>query len=246
MKAIILAAGYATRLYPLTKNKPKPLLEVGGRPIVEHIMDKLGDLDVVDEVFVVTNNKFFTYFLEWKSGFESETKITIVNDKTMSNEDRLGSLGDIRYVVETMKVDDDIIVVAGDNLFEFSLKPMAELFASKQRSVVALYDVKDRELARHYGIVSVCENNIITNFEEKPIEPKSTLSSTGIYIYPKQVVEHLIAFTEQNDADKAGNFLEWLHKQEEIHCCIADEKWFDIGTIEQLEKARKEFKGVTR
>ena len=146
-KAIILAAGYATRLYPLTKNTPKPLLEVKGKPILEHILGKVENLDIIDEIFVVTNNKFFLNFLSWKESYEGPIKITIVNDMTKSNEDRLGSLGDIKYVIENLGIKDDILVVAGDNLFGFSLIPMVELFKTKEKTIVALYDVKDINLA---------------------------------------------------------------------------------------------------
>ncbi len=243
MKAIILCAGYATRLYPLTKNTPKPLLEVKGKPIVEHIISKIEDISEIDEIFIITNNKFFQHFLEWNSSFESEKKVTVVNDKTMSNDDRLGSLGDIRFVIENLNVNKDIMVVAGDNIFEFSLGPMMDIYREKGTPVVALYDVQDIELAKHYGIVSVDEDDKIVDFEEKPKEPKSTLSSTGIYIYPKEAVDKLIEFTKTHDADKAGSFLEWLYKHDDIFCYVTEEKWFDIGNLEQLDKARNEFNG---
>ncbi|MBD3164868.1 NTP transferase domain-containing protein [Candidatus Woesearchaeota archaeon] len=243
IKSIILCAGYATRLYPLTKNNPKPLLEVNGRPIIEHIILKLGKIREIDEIYVVTNNKFFSHFLEWQARNKSGKKITIVNDRTKSNDDRLGSLGDIKYVVENMNVADDIMIIAGDNIFEFSLNPIVELHKEKNKPVVALYDVKDKELAKQYGIVSVNSENKIVDFREKPQEPKSTLSSTGIYIYPRESVLKLIEFTKNNDADKAGNFLEWLYKNDDVYCHITEKKWFDIGTKEQLEKARNEFRG---
>lgn len=243
MKAIILAAGYGTRLYPLTRDKPKPLLEIKEKPIIEHIIKKIEEIGEIDNIFVVTNNKFFKNFLEWSSSFKSAKKITIVNDMTNSNQDRLGSLGDIRYVIENMNIHDDIMVVAGDNLFEFSIKPMEKIFKERQKPVVALYDVRDTELAKLYGIVSINADNKIIDFEEKPEKPKSTLASTGIYIYPKRIIDKLIEFTNAHDADKTGNFLEWLYKQEDIYCCVSQEKWFDIGSIEQLEKARKDFNG---
>ena len=243
MKAIILCAGYATRLYPLTKDKPKPLLDVKEKPIVEHIIAKIEEIEQIDEIFIVTNNKFFKSFIEWNGSFKTTTKVTIVNDRTMSNDDRLGSLGDIKYVIENMNVDEDVMVVAGDNIFEFSIKPMIDIFNEKKRPVVALYDVKDIELAKLYGIVSVDENKKIIDFEEKPQQPKSTLSSTGIYIYPQEAVKKLIEFTKTHDSDKAGSFLEWLYKHDDIYCYIPEDRWLDIGNLEQLEKARKEFNG---
>jgi len=218
-------------------------LEVGEKPIIEHIMGKIEGIEEVDGVFVVTNDKFYSNFEEWLKNFKSTKKIKIINDKTKSNEDRLGSLGDIKFVINQEKISDDILVVAGDNLFEFSLKEMFDLFKQKNKTVVALYDVKDRELAKQYGIVSIDDDNKMVVFVEKPAEPRSTLSSTGIYMYPKEVIKILMGYGEQGEStDKAGNFLEYLHKKDDVYCCVFDERWFDIGSVEQLEKAKQEFK----
>ena len=243
MKAIILAAGYATRLYPLTKDKPKPLLEIAGKPIIDHIMRKIEKIDEIDKIFIVTNDKFYGHFEDWLSEFKSNKKIKIINDKTTSNEDRLGSLGDVNFVIDREKVKDTIIVVAGDNLFEFSLKEFVDSHKKHNKSAVALYDVRDKELAKLYGIVGVNKENRMIEFEEKPSEPKSTLASTGVYIYPPHVLLMLQDFVKKyKNSDKAGNFLEWLHKKEHVYCYITEKKWFDIGNLEQLEKARKEFR----
>lgn len=243
IKAIVLAAGYATRLYPLTKDKPKPLLEVGGRPIIEHIIKKIEEIDEVDEVFIVTNDKFYIYFQEWLTEFKGGKKIKIINDMTLSNEDRLGSLGDVNFVIEQEEIKESILIVAGDNLFEFSLKDFFESHKKHNKSAVALYDVMDKELAKHYGIVGVNKENVMVEFEEKPSSPKSTLASTGVYIYPPHVLPMLQEFVKKyKNSDKAGNFLEWLHKKEYVYCYITEKKWFDIGTLDQLEKARKEFR----
>jgi len=242
MKAIILAAGYATRLYPLTLNTPKPLLEVANKPIIEHILKKLEEISL-KEIYVVTNAKFYGTFQQWLKHYNSNLKIKIVNDQTTSNEDRLGSLGDVKYVIDHEKVDDDILVIAGDNLFEFSLKEAYSMFKQKNKSVVALYDVKDYELAKQYGIVAIDKNNRMIDFEEKPPKPKSTLSSTGIYFYPRYVKDKLIEYvTKHGQNDKAGNFLEWLYKLDDVFCYVTKERWMDIGTLDQLEQARKEYK----
>ena len=239
----MLAAGYATRLYPLTKDKPKPLLEIAGRPIVDHIIRKIEEIDEVDEIFIVTNDKFYGHFQGWLSEFRSTKKIKIVNDGTISNEDRLGSLGDIDFVIEQENIRDSIMVVAGDNLFEFSLKEFVGSHKEHNKSTVALYDVQDKELAKQYGIVGVNDGGKMIGFEEKPTSPKSTLASTGVYIYPPHVLPMLHDFVNKYDnSDKAGNFLEWLHKEEHVYCYITDKKWFDIGTLDQLDKAKKEFK----
>ena len=132
MKAIILAAGYATRLYPLTLNKPKPLLEVAAKPIIEHILFKIEKIKEINNIFIVTNNKFYAKFASWLAVYESKKKIKIINDKTSSNEDRLGAVGDIKFVLEQEKLNDDVMIIAGDNLFEFSLSGPVKIFKEKK------------------------------------------------------------------------------------------------------------------
>lgn len=241
MEAIILAAGYATRLYPLTENKPKPLLEVAGKPIIEHIIAKVEETGA-RKIHIVTNSKFERHFLEWLGKFDAKTPIGIINDRTSSNDDRLGALGDIHFSIAKKGINDDILVVAGDNLFAFSLKEPFSLFSKRKQAVIVLHDVKDRKLASQYGVVAV-ENGIITDFEEKPTSPKSTLISTGIYFFPKKTISLIQKYIEQgNNPDKTGNFIEWLHKREKVYAYMTDRKWYDIGSFEQLEKANKEYK----
>ena len=243
MDAIILAAGYATRLYPLTENTPKPLLDVAGKTIIEHIINKLEAIDLINKIYIVTNDKFEQHFKKWLFNFDTQQPIEIINDGTKSNEDRLGALGDVHFAIITKNIDDDIAVVAGDNLFEFSLEDVTNFFKKRKSSVIVLHDVKDFELAKHYGIVEV-ENNIVVNFEEKPVAPKSTLASTGIYLFPKKTIPLIKKYIAQgNNPDKTGSFIEWLHKREKIYSYITDKKWYDIGSIEQLEKASKHYKG---
>jgi glucose-1-phosphate thymidylyltransferase len=243
MDAIILAAGYATRLMPLTENTPKPLLNVAGKPIVEHIIKKLEQIDIINKVYIVTNDKFELHFKKWLSNFDAEKPIEIVNDGTKSNEDRLGALGDIHFLINIKNISNEIIVIAGDNLFELSLSDATNLFKKRKSSIIVLHDVKDFNLARHYGIVEVDENNIITNFEEKPAVPKSTLASTGIYFFPKKTIGLIKKYIAQgNNPDKTGNFIEWLHKREKVHSYITDKKWYDIGSIKQLEMADRYYK----
>ena len=242
MKAIILAAGYATRLYPLTENTPKPLLNVAGKPILEHIIRKLEQIGQVNKICIVTNDRFRKIFEKWLEGFDAQKPVEVISDGTKSNEDRLGALGDVHHAITACKLDDDLIVVAGDNLFQMSLADAANFFKKKKKNVIVLHDVKDFVLARQYGIVEV-ENNVIINFEEKPISPKSTLASTGIYLFPKKTIPLIKKYIAQgNNADKTGSFIEWLHKRDEVHSFITDKKWYDIGNLEQLEKANKNYK----
>ncbi|MBI2655805.1 NTP transferase domain-containing protein, partial [Candidatus Woesearchaeota archaeon] len=148
MHAIILAAGYATRLHPLTKDKPKPLLDVAGRPIIEHIIEKLGQISDVGKILIVTNERFERNFREWLENFDAKKPIEIINDGTSSNDDRLGALGDIHFAIASKEIDDDIIAIAGDNLFELSLTDVHNFFRKKKSNVIVLHDVKDFELAR--------------------------------------------------------------------------------------------------
>lgn len=243
MDAIILAAGYATRLRPLTESTPKPLLEVAGRPIIEHIIRKLEDMGEIRKIYVVTNDRFEQNFKNWLKDFDAGIPIELINDGTKSNEDRLGALGDIHYAINSKKIDDGIIAIAGDNLFEMSLREVANYFKKRKSNVIVLHDVKDTQLARHYGVVEIDENNAVIDFEEKPISPKSTLASTGIYIFPKKTIKLIEKYISQgNNADKTGSFIEWLHKRDTIYSFVTENKWYDIGTIEQLEKAGRHYR----
>ena len=241
MEAIILAAGYATRLHPLTINKPKPLLEVAGKPLLEHIIGKLEQLEKINKIYIVTNDKFEQHFIKWLHNFDAKKPVEIINDGTTSNEDRLGALGDIHYTINTKNIREDIIVVAGDNLFELSLKEVSTIFNKRRHNVIVLHDVKDTNLAKHYGVVEV-KNNLVVHFEEKPPSPKSTLVSTGIYIFPKKTIGLIEKYIAQgNNPDKTGNFIEWLHKRENIYAYITEKSWYDIGSFEQLKKADKHY-----
>lgn len=244
MNAIILAAGYATRLRPLTENTPKPLLNVAGRPIMEHLIRKLEQIGSIDNIYVMTNDRFEQRFKKWLADFDSNKAIEIINDGTKSNEDRLGALGDIHYAINSKKLDSDILVIAGDNLFELSLIEVVNFFKKRKSNVIVLHDVKDFELARYYGIVEVKEN-IVVNFEEKPVSPKSTLASTGIYLFPKKTIPLINKYIAQgNNPDKTGSFIEWLHKRDKVYAYVTDKKWYDIGSAEQLERANRGYRGI--
>ena len=244
MEAIILAAGYATRLYPLTENIPKSLLKVANKKIIEHIISKLEEIDIVNDIYIVTNDKFSQQFTEWLKNFHSKKQIEIINDGTKNNEDRLGALGDINYVINLKNLDDDLIVIAGDNLFDLSLCEITNIFNEKNQNIIVLHDVKDLELAKHFGVVQIDGNKIVVNFEEKPIRPKSTLISTGIYFFPKKTLPLIKKYIDDgNNPDKSGNFIKWLYKKEDVFAYVTEREWYDIGSKDQLEKADKKFKG---
>jgi glucose-1-phosphate thymidylyltransferase len=238
MRAIILAAGYATRLHPLTLNQPKPLLKVGKKPIIEHILDKIEKIETVGQVFVVTNDKFYSSFLEWKDNFDSRLDIEIVNDGTLSNEDRLGAIGDINFVIKTQNITSDLLVVGGDNLFEDELSDFVRFFKSNGTSIL-LNDVKCKKLAKLYGIVSLNHENKITSFIEKPEQPESTLASTLIYALKKEHLSVIKETIELGKADHAGDFIAHLSQNNPVFGKSLNGKWFDIGSIEQLKEAEE-------
>jgi glucose-1-phosphate thymidylyltransferase len=190
MKALLLAAGYATRLYPLTQTIAKPLLPVGGRPMVDWIVDRIGEVDEIDEIHVVTNAKFAPDFASWAARIEAGAPVVSHDDGTTSEDDRLGAIGDIQFVIERAGLEgDDLLVVAGDNLFDFSLAEYVAYWRERGvASALAVHDVGSRELARQFGIVAVADDARVVGFVEKPDDPPSTLAATAAYLYHR---EHL-------------------------------------------------------
>ena len=238
MRCILLAAGYATRLYPLTKDTPKPLLKVAGKPILEHILSRVEKIDAIQEITIVTNDKFHARFLEWKKDYASNKKIEILSDGTKSNNDRLGAIGDIHFVLKAKNIDEDVLVIGGDNLFEFSLARLAQFFKEKGKSVVALVDVKNRELAKNYGIVGLDTKQRIVAFWEKPEKPESTLASTACYLFSKEDIEELErCIQEHHQPDNLGDFIKFLSEKKPVYGFVFAERWFDIGDHQQLKEA---------
>ena len=244
MKAILTCAGYASRLWPLTKDTPKPLLEVKNRPIIEHIIDRVAELPEVNEVYVVTNKKFFSNFNEWAKSRPQKIPVKILNDGTVANEDRLGQVGDIKFVIEKESVKDDVLIVAGDNLFNFSLLEAYEEFKRHGRIINPLWESKSYKAARESGSVVLSEKDgSFAEFMEKSPSPKSTLLSLGIYFFPRSKLSMISRYLKEgNNADKMGYFLTWLMEHEKVYGRIYFDKWFDIGWIESLEEARQKFK----
>jgi glucose-1-phosphate thymidylyltransferase len=234
MRAIVLAAGYATRLRPLTDSIAKQLLPIGGRPMMDWICDKVEE--VSSDIHVVTNSRFAGDFERWASG---RNGVTVHDDGTTSNDDRLGAIGDIAFVLERAPTDDDLLVIAGDNLFEFRLADLVAFWQEKgTASVVALYDCGDLELATHYGVVEVGEDDRVVGFEEKPSEPRSTLAATATYLYHREhvpLVDRYLA--EGNAPDQPGRLIAWLCRREPVYGYRFEGPWFDIGNPDQLRDA---------
>ena len=229
MKALILAAGYATRLRPLTDRIPKQLLPVGGRPMLDWILDRIVETSA-DEVHLVTNARFAADFEHWAQ----DKEVHVHNDGTTSNEDRLGAIGDIHFVA----LDDDLLAVAGDNLFDYSLADFEAYWRAKGGSCVAVHDVGDRELAKKYGIVDVDPDDRITSFVEKPDEPPTTLCATATYLYKRDDAARVATYLdEDNPPDQPGNFVAWLHTRAPVYAYRFPGEWYDVGDAVQLLEA---------
>jgi glucose-1-phosphate thymidylyltransferase len=238
MKLLVLAAGYATRLYPLTRDRPKALLPVGGRPMADRVLDAVGPIGF-DGVYVVTNARFADQFREWADGKD----VKVVDDGTTSDEDRLGAIGDIGFVIEREEIVDDIVVVAGDNLFSESLGDFGRVARERGAPLLAVHDVGDVELVRgRYNSIEVDAHGRITYFEEKPDEPRSTLSGIALYFYPRDALPLIREYLAGGlNPDQPGRLVEWLYPRVDVYTWQVPGQWYDIGDRDQLEEADRVF-----
>jgi len=245
MKVIILAAGYATRLYPLTLTQPKPLLPVAGKPMIEHVLDNLAPIGGIDRVYVVTNAKFAGHFQQWADRYgatKSKLEFTVVNDGSTDDHNKLGAIGDIHHVLTTQNVNDDLIVVAGDNLFSERLDAFGKFCREKNAPVLALYDVGDLEQIKKYNSISLDGDGRIKFFEEKPKNPTSTLTGIALYFYPQHTVPLIRQYiAEGNNPDQPGRLVQWLYPRTAVYTWRVPGVWYDIGSKETLEEANQIF-----
>jgi len=245
MKVLILAAGYATRLYPLTLTQPKPLLPVAGKPMIEYVLDNIAPIGGIDRVYVVTNAKFAGHFQEWADGYKatkSQLDFTIVNDKSTDDSNKLGAIGDLHLVVARENVDDDLIVVAGDNLFSQSLEEFGAFCREKKAPVLGVFDVGDLNQVKKYSSIELAADGRITSFEEKPRNPKSSLIGIALYYYPRHVLPLIKQYmAEGNNPDQPGRLIQWLYPKTPVYTWTVPGLWFDIGSKETLEEANRIF-----
>ena len=238
MKALVLAAGYATRLYPLTLDKPKALLEVGGKPMLDRVVERLLPMGV-DGTIVVTNAKFTPHFEEWAKDKEG---VTIVNDGTTSNDDRLGAIGDIGFVLDEQQLDDDLVVVAGDNLFGSDVSGFAAYGREIDAPVIALHDVGDLSRMQEYNQIEVDSGGRIVFFEEKPASARTTLAGVALYYYPRHALPLIRQYlAEGNNPDQPGRLVEWLYPRTAFYTWLLPGEWYDIGSAETLQEADRIF-----
>jgi glucose-1-phosphate thymidylyltransferase len=245
MKVLILAAGYATRLYPLTLTQPKPLLPVAGKPMIEYVLDNIAPIGGIDRVYVVTNAKFAAQFQTWSDHYrstKSQLDFTIVNDQSTDDSNKLGAIGDMHLVLTKEKVDDDLIVVAGDNLFSQSLEGFGAVCRKRNAPVLAVYDVGSLEEIKKYNSISLDAEGKITFFEEKPKTPTSTLTGIALYYYPKSSLPMIHQYmAEKNNPDQPGRLVQWLYQRAPVYTWRVPGLWFDIGSKESLEEANRIF-----
>lgn len=247
VKAIILAAGYATRLYPLTKEYPKPLLKVKGRPILDYIVNKLEAIKQIDEIIVVTNSKFITRFRQWKRLSRIKKKLTLVDDLTRSNADRLGAIGDVNFAVNKKRVNDDILVIGGDNLFNAGLKNFLSFAGSNQpAATIGVYKLQELKEASRYGVVKLDGNKRVVDFQEKPKHPESRLVAMCLYYIPAGCLGLIKDYMKiRNKADATGNYIDWLKDRVDTYGFIFRGSWYDIGDFKYLTAAKDSFSEAT-
>ncbi len=248
MNVLILAAGYATRLHPLTLNKAKPLLEVAGKPMIEWVLDNLAPIPDLGAIYVVTNNKFAKDFQEWAKNYRARhpnLKLKIINDGTTSDADKLGAIGDINLVITREELgNDDLLIVAGDNLFSEPLTDFVEA-ARKTKAMLATYDVGDLEAVKKYSNITTDADGVITDFEEKPAKPENTLAGIALYYFSRDTVPMFTTYTAAgNNPDQPGRFIQWLYQKTPVKTHEIKGTWFDIGSKETLEEANKLFAKV--
>lgn len=241
MKCIIPAAGFGTRLKEISANTPKTLLKIKGKTILDHILENLTETPNITEILIISNSKFYDQFSRWKSQSNYSIPITVINDGVTESEKILGGVKDIRLGVD-MNSDEDYLVILSDNLFNFSLKDVYNQFKEKNKDIVVVVDLKSLEKIKRFGCVEIDENKNLTNFVEKPENPKSTLAATGVYFYKNASIKLIDTYLEQgNNPRGPGFFVQWLYTKKPVFCYVVEEnQWYDIGSIEIFNKLNEQ------
>jgi len=248
MQALILAAGFGTRLYPLTEEIPKALIKVRKRPIIEHTISKLQKIKELETIYILSNNKFYMQFLEWLDDFRNNNKnnnlkkIIILNNGVNKEKDAKGAIVDLQYALNIIK-EDNLFVLASDNLFTFDLQNLINFAKEKNSSAVILKIINNLELVKKYSCVLLNEEEKITFYEEKPLLPRSNICSTACYLLKKQDLE-LVKNHNFTGTDAQGGVINFLYKKSRVHGKLFEDFWIDIGSFEELERARKTFKNI--
>ena len=243
MTGIILAAGYATRMYPLTLNFPKPLLEVGGKKIIDHLLED-GERSGIERFIVVSNHKFISLFREWAEGKDD---VMVLDDGSVDNEHRIGAVKDIEFAIEKAGINDDTLILAGDNVLDFSLSSFIEYGKKKGTSCIMRHRETDKARLRKTGVVVIDQSDLVLSMEEKPKEPKSEWAVPPFYYYVKEDLPLIKEGIENGcGTDAPGSFVSYLAERRPVHAFLMPGKRFDVGSIEGYEKIRKEYKGIEK
>ena len=243
MKCLILAAGYATRLYPLTENFPKPLLKVGDKTILDWLVDDIDTLGSVDEYVVISNHKFAHHFGEWAK--TKKQNITVVDDGTSTNETRLGAVRDIQFAIDKLSLDDDMLVIAGDNVLDFSLTKFISYAESKKASCIMRYFEPDDKKLLKCGVVTIDDSDKILNMTEKSPTPATHWCTPPFYFYSREDAKKIeAAIADGCGVDAPGSYIAWLCKQTDVYAMEMPGKRYDIGNLESYERVQKEYGGI--
>ena len=245
MVAIVLAAGYATRLYPITLNAPKALLDIGDRTMLDYIIDKINRLEDLSRIVIISNAKFYKHFTDWKDkrfakyvngGLNRMTDLIILNDGTASEQTRLGAIGDIIFAIDTLSIDDDVVIIAGDNFFTFQLTDMYAYFKQVGVDCIAVKRISDRNALKNFGVAVMDADCRVIDFEEKPQNPKSDCAVFATYFYKRETLPLFSVYIDEgNPKDAPGNFPAWLCKKKHISAYVFDGDCYDVGTSEAYE-----------
>ena len=239
MQCVLLAAGYATRLYPLTENMPKALLKLGDKTILEMVTDKIDEVSEVENIYIVTNEKFHAQFEEWSKTYKGPKKIKVLNDHTTSNDNRLGAIGDLKYVIDNEGIDDEILVMASDNIFGFPLTDFTNAYRAKGTDMICAHTIENKKELRSMGVAELDAEHKVTAFEEKPENPKSDLGVTPFYLYKKDTLPLIDTYLKEgNNPDAPGHFIPWLIGHKDVYAYVFDAVRIDIGTPESYYDAQ--------
>ncbi len=242
MDCILLAAGYATRLYPLTENKPKALLEMGKKTILDWVVEKIERIDEVNNIYIVTNHRFADQFEDWKKTYSGNKNVEVLDDGTTNNDNRLGAIGDMKFVIDKKNINDEIFVLASDNIFDFELTDMMDLYHDKNADVISAHYIEDLETLKSMGVVELGDENRVVGFIEKPSEPKSHYGAPPFYIYRKETISLIDQYLKEgNNPDAPGHFIPWLITKTPVYAYTFDVMTIDIGTPKSYYEAQKLF-----
>lgn len=245
MIALLLVAGYATRLYPLTINTPKPLLPVAGRPMLDYIADELDTLPDLTDICLISNHRFAEQFEQWAAArrlHSPDITITVLDDGTTDDTNKRGAIGDMQFAVDTLHIDDDIVIIAGDNLFTYRLKDMYDHFRKIRKDLLIAIHVTDKDQLRKLAVATLDAEGKVLRMAEKPQEPESDTAIYATYFYKRETVPLIRTYLEEGlTPDAPGNFPSWLHKRQDIYAYLADGTCIDIGTPENYHDVTERF-----